>query len=1620
MTQKAFFWRSVLTVAVLLMSAWGQAQITLSTYPTIQQNNGSGGISFEVTPSVPVILTEIANAFSSGGQTVDIWYRPGGVQHIVGQGPTVSTANGWIQLATGIAVTGNGTSPVSIPFALNLPLQPGQTYGFFLEGSTQYTTWTSTNQDRFTDGFMEIFTGTNAGYGGNGPSPINHPRQFVGSVTYRLLSNANDAGINALIEPQNFCSGTQPVSVSIQNYGINQINGLTINWEVDGAAQPPVSYNGLLDTFNGTGRNIDTVSLGTLAFTSNQVRTIKAWTSNPNGLQDTSNTNDTIEVVVRPSLSGTFTIGGANPDFNTFADAVTALQFGICGPVTFRVRPGTYNEQVKLSNIGGASLANPITFESTVQDSSAVNLVGTASSSDNYTLLVDGTSFVTFRNITLGTTGGTYAKVIDLTSQSSDISFLNCRIMGDTTGATTSTLKSMVSTSTTSAENNLTFMNCYMRGGSYGFYNYGAATQKEENLVIENCDILSYYRGIQISNPQGTTIRNNRIISNTFANYTSFAGIYVLSGVEMGEISGNYINSAAGNYGMYFSATTNTLPTLVANNMVHVGGGTAAVYGIYFTGTCANFDLYHNTIHVTAPNTNGRTLQAASANTVGISVINNVMANTGGGFTYYFTTTTSGAVDVASHNCLYSTGSVLAYWNSTNQATLTDLQAASGRDQNSLSVDPGFFSATNLHATAGAMNDKGLPLPGITADIDGEFRNPVTPDIGADEYDPIANDLAMLGFVSPNQLGCDAFDSTIVTVMILNNGTAPQTGFKVAFQIFAIQVANESVTTTVLPGDTLFYTFNKKVLINVPAIYSFKTWLNPADQNPANDTISNHFVYVDRGVSTFPYLQNFNIDQGTTLTGWLNDPFDNNEEWVFGENADGISGDVQGTGFFAYVDNASPNSDPINYLTPCFDLGSMARPTLEFQHYLANASIALHIDLLVDGEWIENIINPLSAATGGWTFNRADLTPYAGKIVKVRFRAREIGTTTVGDLGLDDVKVYDLPPINTGVIAAAQPLSGCGLSDIETVEIQFIHTGYDTLRPGDIVPVGFRVNNGPSFAEQAVITKVVPPLDTFAYEFFNVADLGVPGDYTIRAWTDYPTDNDVTNDTLTTIITHIPNITTYPYFQDFESGSGGWLAEGTLSTWGLGKPAGVVINQSIKGDNAWVTNLTGLYNNSENSFVGGPCFDFSTVLNPQIALDVWWDAENSYDGAAILYSIDGGVTWSLLGSQGEGINWYNDNTINGAPGGQQVGWTGTGTTGSQFWRSAKLNMPLLAGQPSVLFRVHFGAETSVQDDGFAFDNIAIGDAPILSIPDTIYGCGEVVIDGGVPGLSYIWSTGQTTRFARVSGGVDTVVTRVTVYAENQYGLYAADTAIVVVAPGPVVDLGEDGLYCDVSPLVLDAGNSGSVFRWDNGSTDQTRPVTANGTYYVEVTRAGCAKTDTITVQLEESPVAGFTLAKDPQNPSVVTFTNTSQNGTSYEWQFGNGYFSNQFEPIHFYPGSGTFQVMLIVTNACGSDTIQQSISVFPVGIGSPVETSLVTLSPNPATQTVVLTAAGVWMEQAVQVEIIDLQGRVVWWQQWNAGTADQLPVSLDNWAAGLYQVRIIGDDTMLVLPFVKQ
>lgn len=96
---------------------------------------------------------------------------------------------------------------------------------------------------------------------------------------------------------------------------------------------------------------------------------------------------------------------------------------------------------------------------------------------------------------------------------------------------------------------------------------------------------------------------------------------------------------------------------------------------------------------------------------------------------------------------------------------------------------------------------------------------------------------------------------------------------------------------------------------------------------------------------------------------------------------------------------------------------------------------------------------------------------------------------------------------------------------------------------------------------------------------------------------------------------------------------------------------------------------------------------------------------------------------------------------------------------------------------------------------------------------------------------------------------------------------------------------------------------------------------------------GCKDTltlnDLITVYI--TPEASFTYS--PENATMldprIFFTNTSSNGTEFEWDFGDGYFSNEENPLHSYALDGDYLVNLHVLNGICSDRTSQMIHIDP-------------------------------------------------------------------------------------------
>lgn len=123
-------------------------------------------------------------------------------------------------------------------------------------------------------------------------------------------------------------------------------------------------------------------------------------------------------------------------------------------------------------------------------------------------------------------------------------------------------------------------------------------------------------------------------------------------------------------------------------------------------------------------------------------IVNNLglLSATGYGSTGVYAVTDNTQFTAINYNDYYvnPTGTGVKYIGqiaAAGSATLPAWQTATAQDANSLAIAPVFVSSTDLHLTSANIALKaGMPIAGITTDIDADVRDVTTPFIGADEF----------------------------------------------------------------------------------------------------------------------------------------------------------------------------------------------------------------------------------------------------------------------------------------------------------------------------------------------------------------------------------------------------------------------------------------------------------------------------------------------------------------------------------------------------------------------------------------------------------------------------------------------------------------------------------------------------------------------------------------------------------------------------------------------------------------------------------------------------------------------------------------------------------------------
>ena len=294
------------------------------------------------------------------------------------------------------------------------------------------------------------------------------------------------------------------------------------------------------------------------------------------------------------------------------------------------------------------------------------------------------------------------------------------------------------------------------------------------------------------------------------------------------------------------------------------------------------------------------------------------------------------------------------------------------------------------------------------------------------------------------------------------------------------------------------------------------------------------------------------------------------------------------------------------------------------------------------------------------------------------------------------------------------------------------------------------------------------------------------------------------------------------------------------------------------------------------------------------------------------------------------------------------------------------------------------------------------------------------VTGGTVPYGFHWNTGSSAQNLNnlPAGTYSVTVTDATGATKTTSATVNQPSAIFVSSN--VTNVNTNGGNNGAINLTVNGGTPGYVFHWNTGAMQEDIFNLTAGTYTAIITdAAGCNTNISATVTQPApctAPDAQFNL---PQSGGLtLQFSNTSTGSgpLTYEWWFGDGGTSTDFNPTHTYPFPGVYLVTLRVTNPCGQELIQKTLTVLngPTPAQEPGggEFNFV-VGPNPTTDKVFVKAP----TGEYEVFLVNTKGQIL--REVIANGNFQIPMS--DLPPGIYFLEVFTQGKLIKsFPIVKQ
>lgn len=297
----------------------------------------------------------------------------------------------------------------------------------------------------------------------------------------------------------------------------------------------------------------------------------------------------------------------------------------------------------------------------------------------------------------------------------------------------------------------------------------------------------------------------------------------------------------------------------------------------------------------------------------------------------------------------------------------------------------------------------------------------------------VQNDVQLLAVDSVFHFNCALSDQVPLHAVVYNSVQNTVYHVPITYKLDNLTPITDTIDS--IPGkDTIRFTFPQKMDLSALGNHNLSVWCAlPTDNYRLNDSILNYAVYNQPVIDSFPYLQNFEANDGYFYTNGTND------SWQYGTpNSPAIKKAASGTKAWKTNLTGDYNDNESSYLySPCYDISSLSNPTLSFSlaDDIENNPSATTVYDQAYVEYTTDGLNwqKLGAAGQGYNwYNNANANawtkegetwwhvatiplPHIAGNIAFRFVLKSDAGGDYEGLAIDDIHIYDLQkPIYTG------------------------------------------------------------------------------------------------------------------------------------------------------------------------------------------------------------------------------------------------------------------------------------------------------------------------------------------------------------------------------------------------------------------------------------------------------------------------------------------------------------------------------------------------------------------------------------------------------------------------------